>query len=598
MNEWKRLPVLAVLAVGAALGYLAAAVNGSANAGAAGDQECRKLVSPYAPRGPLPGQVAAAQPAAKRSNILLIVADDMGYSDLGCFGGEIKTPNLDALAARGMRATNFYVGPTCSPTRAMLLTGCDHHIAGFGNMDEYTGPQQKGKPGYEGYLNSRVVPIARLLRDAGYHTYWAGKSHMGYEPSQWPAAMGFERDFTLLQGGGSNWGDMMYPNPAHPHLTFTRNGKKLDKLPADHFSSQAYADFIIKCTDEHQSDGKPFFGYLSFQAVHSPFAAPDDWLDKYKGVYDKGYDAIREERLARMKQMDLMGKDVPLAPRLPKIPAWDKLTPEQRKLSARRMEIYAAMLANMDFHIGRVLDHLKASGRLDNTLVVFMSDNGAEPTELAQLVDSVFSAEGKKWFLENFDQRPENWGKKGSAVDYGPAWAQVGSTPFRFFKHYTGEGGIHSPLIVAGPGVKPGVTSPAVLHVTDLVPTFLELAGAEHPSRRDNKLAPLIGKALAPLFVDSADAVRTEKDWIGEELFGNRALRQGDWKICYIVKGAGGTGEWELFNLKDDPGETRDLSRQHPDKRQELLKLWEQYVKDNGVILTGDGPFKTREGDK
>jgi arylsulfatase len=533
--------------------------------------------------------------AEGKPNILLIIADDMGYSDISCFGGEIQTPNLDALAKRGLRATNFYVGPTCSPTRSMLLSGCDHHVAGFGNMDEFAGPEQKGKPGYEGYLNNRVVPVAKVLREAGYHTYWAGKSHMGYEPSQWPAAMGFERDFTLLQGGGSNWSDMMYPNPAHPHLTFTLDGKPLDKLPDDHFSSQAYTDFIIQCNDANKGDGKPFFAYLSFQAVHSPLSAPDDWLDKYKGVYDKGYDAIRAERLQRMKELGIVSQDSVLAPRVPQVPAWDTLTPEQQKLSARRMEVYAAMLANMDHHIGRVIDHLKTTGQLDNTLVFFISDNGAEPTELAALVESVYSADAKKWFFENFDTRPENWGRKGSATDYGAAWAQVGSTPFRLYKAWPTEGGIHAPLIIAGPGVKNGgALKPAVLHVTDLVPTFLDLAGATHPSATDPKLAPLRGKSLTPLLSGETEAVRGSEDWIGEELFGNRMVRQGDWKLCNILKTAGGTGEWELFNLATDPGETTDLSKQEPGKTKALLALWEEYVAQNGVIRTDDGPFKAK----
>ena len=539
--------------------------------------------------------LSAAAPAmaqTQKPNILLIVGDDLGYSDLGCSGSEIRTPNLDRLAARGLRATNFYVAPTCSPTRSMLLTGVDHHIAGFGNMAETLGPAQKGKPGYEGHLNSRVVSIGKILRDAGYHTYWAGKSHMGEEPAQWPAAMGFERDFALLQGGGSHWSDMMYPNPAHPHLTFTRDGKILEKLPEDHFSSAAYSDFIMECVDEHADDGKPFFAYLSFQAVHAPFAAPDEWLGRYAGAYDKGYEVVRAERLVRMKELGLVAKDAKLSLRHASVPAWDSLTPEERKLSARRMEIYAAMTENMDYHIGRVLDHLKKAGRLDNTLVIFMSDNGAEAVELSTLVNTVFSADAKKWFQANFDQRPENWGRKGSAADYGAAWAQVGSTPFRLFKTYVAEGGIRAPLIIAGPGVKRnGDISPAVVHVTDIVPTLLDIAGATHPSKENSALAPITGKSLVPLLAGSADSVRTEKDWIGWELFGNRAIRQGDWKLMYILKGAGGSGAWELFNLKDDPAETNDLSEQNPEKRAALLALWDEYVKTNGVILTGDGPF-------
>jgi arylsulfatase A-like enzyme len=539
------------------------------------------------------GIVAPAHGADKKPNILLIVADDMGYSDIGAFGGEIKTPNLDTLAARGLRATNFYVGPTCSPTRSMLLSGTDNHVAGLGNMAEYLGPRQKGKPGYEGHLNSRVASIATVLRDAGYHTYMAGKWHLGEEPGSWPAARGFERDFTLLQGGGSSWDDMMYPNPAHPHLTFTLNGKRLEKLPENHFSSEAYANFIMKSVDENKDDGKPFFAYLSFQAVHSPFAAPDDWLNKYQGQYDKGYDALRASRIARMKEMGIVGKNVQPFPRLPNIPAWDSLTPEQQKLSARKMEIYAAMLSNMDYQIGRVLDHLKEAGKLDNTLVIFFSDNGAEPVELATLVESAFSPEAKQWFLENFDQRPENWGRKGSAVSYGPAWAQVGATPFRMFKHYVAEGGIRSPLIIAGPGVKhAGGINDSFLHVMDIAPTLYDMAGAEHPSKKPgSRIAPLQGKSLVALLAGSANSTRGEGDWVGWELFGNRAIRQGDWKILNILRAAGGSGDWQLFNLKNDPAESRDLAKQNPIKLKEMIAVWGRYAKENGVILTGEGPF-------
>jgi arylsulfatase len=540
-------------------------------------------------------EARAAEPA-KKPNILLIVADDMGYSDVGALGGEIEPPNIDALAKRGLSATNFYVAPTCSPTRSMLLTGTDHHVAGFGVMHEYTGPQQKGKPGYEGHLNQRVTSIATLLRDSGYHTYMAGKWHLGEEKGQWPADQGFERDFTLMQGGGSHWSDMGYPNPQHPNLTFTLNGKLLDKLPDDHFSTAAFSDFITQSIDENKADGKPFFAYLSYQAVHSPFALPDDWIDKYKGRYDQGYDALRAERLARMKAMGLVGADVSLAPRMPNVPAWDSLTPEQKKISARKMEVYAAMVANMDHHIGRVLGHLKANGQLDNTLVLFFSDNGAEPVELLELAASVDPAM-KVWLEKNWDTRPENCGRKMSVCDYGAAWAQVGSTPFNYFKHYTAEGGIRSPLIAAGPGVvSDGQTTRAVLHVTDVVPTLLELAGVGHPSQRGaGDQAPLTGQSMQPVLAGKATDIRSADDWIGWELFGNRALRQGDWKALSLLKAAGGTGEWQLYNLKDDPTESRDLASSQPAKLADLTRLWDRYASQNGVILTGDGPFKSRK---
>ena len=531
--------------------------------------------------------------AAPRPNILLIVADDMGYSDISSFGGEIKTPNLDALAQRGLRMTDFYVAPTCSPTRSMLLTGADNHVAGLGNMAEFLGPQQKGRPGYEGYLNSRVVTIASVLQGAGYHTYMAGKWHLGEQPENWPAAKGFEHDFSLMQGGGSNWSDMGYPNPAHPQLLFTRNGNRLSKLPNDHFSSAAFSDFIIQSIDEQKDDGKPFFAYLSFQAVHSPFAVPDDWRGRYRGQYDNGYDVVRTERLARMEQLGLIGKGVTSFPRLPSIPAWERLSKEQKAESARKMEIYAAMLSNMDYHIGRVLDHLQSIGKLDNTLVFFMSDNGPENTALLDLAAKV-DPKMKAWLVANWDTKPENCGQKLSICDYGPAWAQVGSAPFRLYKAFLTEGGIRAPLIVAGPGVKhSGDMSDALLHVTDVVPTLLEEAGVEHPSKEaGSKLAPISGKSMVPLLTGSATSVRMDHDWIGWELFGNRAVRQGDWKLLNLAKGAGGPGEWQLFNLHDDPAEMHDLAKTESERLKAMIALWNRYAKDNGVIFTGDGPFK------
>lgn len=535
----------------------------------------------------------ALSSAAEKPNILLIVGDDIGYSDLGCFGGEIKTPNLDALAKRGLRATNFCAAPTCSPTRSMLMTGVDHHVAGLGNMYEYAGPEQAGKPGYEGHLNDRVASVAQIMHDGGYHTYMSGKWHLGEDPSAWPAAKGFERDFTLMQGGGSNWSDMGYPNPAHPRLTFSLDGKPLDKLPDGHFSTQAFSDFVMSCLDKDKDDDKPFFAYLSYQAGHSPFAVPDDWLDKYKGVYDSGYEGVRAARVKRMKEMGLIEKDATTFPKLPQIPAWSKLSYEEKHLSARRMELYAAMLENMDFHIGRVLDHLKSIGKLDNTLVLFMPDNGAEPIELMALAASV-DPKMKEWLEKNWKTDPASWGKPGSISDYGAAWAQVGSGPFRMFKHYVTEGGVRVPLIAAGPGVKAGTTSSALLHVTDLATTFIDIAGLEHPSKKNDKLASPTGKSLVPLFAGTTKAVRSEKEWIGEELFGNRSIRQGDWKLLNLVKGAGGSGKWELYNLKSDPGETIDRSKSNPAKFKELLACWDTYQKDNGVILSGDGPFKKK----
>lgn len=531
-----------------------------------------------------------------KPNILLIVADDMGYSDLGCFGGEINTPNIDALASRGMRATNFYVAPSCSPSRSMLLTGTDNHIAGIGNMAEWTGPSQRGRPGYEGHLNGRVVTVASLLRDTGYHTYMAGKWHLGEKPDQWPAAREFERDFTLLQGAGSHWPDMLGLLPSEPKVTYTRNGEQLKELPKDYYSSKDLTDFIIQNIDENARDDKPFFAYLAYQAPHGPLAVPDDWRDKYKGQYDRGYDAIREERLAQQKKLGITSKDVVCFPRLPNILSWDTLTEIQRRQAARKMELYAAMIEYMDVQIGRLIGHLKQAGKYDNTLIVFISDNGAAGEDMAELINKL-APTAKDWFAKTFDNRPENWGRPGSCVEYGASWAQVSSVPFRLFKGVEAEGGIRAPLIVSGPGVKhEGVISHSLLHVMDLMPTFLESAGVEHPAKHDDsKFAPPQGKSMWSLLADREREIRTDSDWLGWELFGNRAIRQGDWKLLYLLKAAGGTGNWELYNLKDDPAELQDLSAKYPDKRAALLKLWDEYVTRNGVVVSDAGPYAPQE---
>lgn len=534
----------------------------------------------------------AADDAKPKPNLLLIVADDMGFSDAACFGGEIRTPNLDSLAARGMRCTDFHTAPSCSPTRSMMLTGTDNHIAGIGNMAEWAGPEQKGKPGYEGHLNDRARSVASLLRESGFHTYMAGKWHLGEKPGEWPAAKGFERDFTLLQGAGSHWSDMLGLLPSEPKVGYTRNGEKLESLPKDYYSSKNLTDTLIRNISEHQGDGKPFFAYLAYQAPHGPLAVPDAWRDKYKGRYDKGYDVIRAERLARQKKLGIVSESTITFPRLPNIPAWDKLTDEQRKQSARKMELYAAMIEYMDDQIGRLLGFLKQNGQLDNTLIVFISDNGAAGEDMTELLDKL-APDARSWFDKTFDNRFENWGRPGSCVEYGPAWAQVSSVPFRQFKGVEAEGGIRTPLIVCGPGVShQGTINHSLLHVMDITPTFLESAGIEHPAKNEGaSIAAPQGKSMWPLLGGCGPATRDASDWIGWELFGNRAVRQGDWKLLRMLPAAGGTGDWELFNLKDDPAETHDRSAAHPEKREALISLWDEYVKKNGVIVSDAGPF-------
>ena len=540
--------------------------------------------------------VAADSPKGK-PNILLIVADDLGYSDLGCFGGEIRTPHLDALAKRGVRATNFCVAPTCSPSRAMLLTGTDNHIAGLGTMAEWLGPTQKGMPGYEGHLNARVTTCAALLSTrAGYSTFMAGKWHLGEDQKAWPASKGFARDLTMIDGGGSHWEDMKTLSPKQPKVNYSRNGQRLNTLPPGYFSSTNFTDFAIQCIDEARTQEKPFFAYVAFQAPHGPLAAPDAWIDKYRGAYDQGYDVIGTERLTRQQTLGIVAKETERAPRSPGVPAWDELTKEDKQRSARKMEIYAAMVEHMDDQIGRLFDHLKRSGQYDNTLIIFMSDNGANGEDHAELLLQ-HAPQVRPWFEKTYDNRFENWGRRGSFIDYGPAWGQVSNVPFRLFKGFVAEGGIRAPLIVSGPGVKhAGTINHSALHIMDITATLLELAGVEHPAKKQgSELAPPQGKSMWPLLAGREQAIRMDLDWLGWELFGNRAIRQSDWKLLYLLKGAGGTGTWQLFNLKDDPAEMHDLSPQHPERHAAMLKLWDEYLRANGVIVSDAGPFAKRE---
>jgi arylsulfatase len=525
--------------------------------------------------------------AAERPNILLIVVDDMGYSDVGAFGGEIRTPHVDGLAESGIRFTQFYVGQSCSPTRSMLMSGNDHHVAGLGNMVEALLPNQVGQPGYEGYLNDRVVSVASLLQDAGYHTYMAGKWHLGEEVEHDPSRRGFERSYAMLQGGASHFDDewMMYANYTP---TYREDGVRVH-VPRGFYSTEFYTDKIIEYLDG-QDDDAPFFAYLSFTAVHDPLHVPDEWLDRYAGEYDMGYDALRQERLARQTELGLAPDATRLTPRLAMVPAWDDLTPEQQQKESRRMEIYAAMVENVDFHIGRLLNHLRETGQHDNTLVLFFSDNGANGAEMHQ-----YPGTDEEWVARNSDNRLENWGRPFSRIAAGPGWAQASSTPFRLFKGFIAEGGIRSPLIVAGPGVSGrNEIVTAFTHVMDIAPTFLAIAGAEYPnSYGGREVLPMRGRSLVPLLAGQSDAVRGDDEPVGWEFLGWRALRMGRWKATWI-SAPFGVSDWELFDLAIDPGEVHDLADRHPDILQRLVAAWESYADDVGVVLPEAVGWPTR----
>ena len=533
----------------------------------------------------------SASPSAagtgKRPNIVIILGDDLGFSDMGCFGSEIKTPTFDSLAQAGVRCTQFYTHASCSPTRSMLLTGVDTHLNGLGNMDEWTAPNQWGVDGYEGYLNNRVATLPQLLKDAGYHTYMAGKWHMGKATNQIPAARGFERDFSLLDGAGSYW-DMLNFTAATPKSTFTEDGRYLKKLPKNYYATKTYTDKIIGYIEANRRDGKPFFAYVSHQAPHDPYHLPREWRSRHVGEYDKGWDAVRQERLKRQIQLGIMPAGTQLSERMWFVPDATLLAPASRAVLGKKMELYAGMVENMDFHVGRLVDYLKKIGEYDNTIFIVFGDNGAEGTDLFKMIAGT---PGTRDFLfasiQWSQNHPNAWGDPHSYVGYGPMWAQVSMTPFSQYKGWLAEGGIRNALIVSGPIVKrpKGSINRGVLHVADIMPTLLEVAGATYPSTVNGQAPPpLIGKSWVRTLAGEEESPRSGQDYLAWEVFGNRAVRQGDWKLRWQYKPYG-TEQWELFNLAEDVAERRDLASAQPDKVKALLALWDDYVRANKVIL-------------
>ena len=537
-----------------------------------------------------------AQETQKRPNIVIILCDDMGYSDLGSFGSEIQTPNFDNLAKEGTRFTNFYTHASCSPTRSMLLSGVDTHLNGLGNMNEWTAPNQDGVPGYEGHLNTQVATLPQLLKQSGYHTYMVGKWHMGKSPELIPAARGFERDFSLLDGAGSYW-DMTNFNATSPKSTYTEDGKYLTELPGDFYATKTYTDKLIGYIEDNRKDGKPFFAYVSQQAPHDPYHLPRDWRNRHVGEYDKGWDIVRKERLNKQIEMGIMPAGTQLAERMWFLPDPIVLAPAAKATLGKKMELYAGMVENLDYHIGRLINYLKEIGEYENTIFIVFGDNGAEGNDLFKMIAGTPGTLNFLFAAANWSETDLNaWGDPGTYVAYGPMWAQVSMTPFSQYKGWLGEGGIRNALIVSGPVVKrpAGSINNGFMHVADIMPTLLEIANAKYPNKLEDghELPPLIGKSWLPMLSGKSESPRTDQDYMAWEVFGNRALVQGDWKIRWQFKSFG-KEDWELFNIKTDPGERKDLAKEQPEKLSALLKLWDNYVKENNVIIPSRSPFET-----
>ena len=523
--------------------------------------------------------VSAAAPGAapeKRPNVVIILADDVALMDFGAYGGEAHTPNIDALAGRGALFTQYRASPLCSPSRAMLLTGMDAHLTGVATIPEVLPAEQKGKPGYRMALEPGVLTLADRLRAQGYRTVMAGKWHMGEAVGEMPQAHGFDRSFALAASGADNWADQSYM-PYYKDAPWFEDGVETS-LPEDFYSSRFIVDTAIKYLAE-TDPAKPFFAYLPFQAIHIPVQAPQEFIDHYKGRYDAGWEALRQERHARAQALGLIPQGAPLAALPPDFRAWNSLSDEDRALYAARMEVNAAMLEAMDFHIGRLIAHLKAKDQYDNTIFIVSSDNGPEPSrgdDNALL--TIFHR------LTGYHVGADNMGGPGSWGFIGPEWAAAAATPGAWFKFYATEGGIRVPLIMAGPGIAPQkVTSPAM--ITDVAPTVLDWLDVD-PQASTGK--PMTGRSLLPVLSGEAASAYGPDEARAVEVSGNSALYLGDYKVTRSVPPVG-DGQWRLFNIARDPGETTDLSAREPALKARLLAEYDAYAERVGVLPMPEG---------
>ena len=517
--------------------------------------------------------VSTAAAQEKRPNILLIVADDMGWSDAGVYGGEIFTPNINRLASQGYQFLNFHVGSMCAPTRSMLMTGVDNHVVGLGNMVELLADNQRNQPGYEGRLNGKATTIATVLREGGYHTYMAGKWHLGYTRETLPASQGFEQSFILAEGGADNYEKKSY-TPTYPTAHFF-DGLNEATLPPDFYSSQFYTDKIISWIDANRSDGKPFFAYLAYQAVHMPLQVPAEYSRRYLATYAAGWDETRAVRYQRQVEMGIMPAGLKLSkPSI--IPDWSSVPAAEKPMDAKRMAVYAGMLEYMDMSIGRLLEDLKQKGMLDNTIVIFMSDNGGEAHELMSHFPD--------YYAKNFNLDYEHLGQKGSFVEYGPVWANVSMTPFSSFKSSASEGGVRAPFIISYPKAIPvGQRTDAFASVVDIVPTLLQLADIKAPASGP----PLSGTSMVSLLTGASKQVYPDNTSISQELSGGAAVYQGDYKLVRNIPPYGDR-KWHLYNLRVDPAESKDLAGAEPERMKSMSEDYAQYVQKNGVIEVPD----------
>lgn len=516
-------------------------------------------------------------------NIVLILADDLGFTDTAPYGSEIQTPHISKLADEGLVFTNYHTAALCTPTRSMLLTGVDSHRNGAPNIPEALPPAQAEHEHYKGTLNHNVVTIATLLKDAGYHTYLTGKWHLGKTPDLLPSQRGFERTVTMADSGSDNWEKKPFL-PMYKKANWFADGKEID-LPEDFYSSEYYIDKAIEFIDSNRRDGKPFFSYIPFQAVHIPVQAPQEFTDKYMGRYDEGWQKLRDSRLEKAKTK----KIVPPGTQMVKMPTtvdWDSLSDLEKRYESKKMAVYAGMVDAMDHHIGRLITYLKETGQYDHTVFIFTSDNGSEPTDAFD--GPAWQTQYLKLWMKakGYNRDYETLGIRGSYINMGPSFASAAASPLAEYKFWAGEGGMRVPLIISGKGIsEKGKITNAFAYVTDIAATILEISGVIPPQGKyqGRRVEPIVGKSLVSLTKGEVNRIYSEDETIGYELAGNAALFKGDYKIVKN-RGPAGDNQWHLFNIIIDPGETKDLKKEMPKRFTDMMEAYRSYVADNNVL--------------
>lgn len=505
--------------------------------------------------------------ADSRPNILYIVADDLGYTDTGPFGSEIPTPNLDELADAGVRLTNFHTDANCQKTRVMLMAS-----AGSGAALEEIGNPMSGRRG--NLLRRDWVVLPELMRDAGYTTYMTGKWDLGADDGYTPATRGFDRSFVAVDASASHFAEVFWDDP----LPYEDDGRPLaiDELPEDFYATEYYTRKMLEYLREHEGD-QPWFAYVPYTAPHWPLQLPDDWLDRYAGHYDEGYDALREARYAKASELGVIPPGARLESFRPTAEPWDTLSPEQQRRHARAQEIYAGMVEFMDMSIGRLVAYLEESGQLENTVIVFSSDHGGSSSQ-AGLDES--AVDGRS--VANRDNRYENFGRRDSFIDHGLGFAEAATAPLRGHKGGIYEGGLRAAAIVRYPAaVQGGEVNHSFMTIMDVLPTFLEIAASEHPGagpyKDGREIRDIEGRSFWPHLTGAAPSVHSPDHaagWSADD--GQGALIRGDYKLMNDEMPNGmGVTVWRLYNIAEDPGETRDLAALFPRLTAELAEEWE-----------------------